>query len=483
MDERYTYTYGTGNGEGTFNSDAALNGGSPDRMYTPEYSQDLRTENVPQYTHVEKPLYGTKEDMMFGATKSYGTYYNSDHGEVSRADIPDKENTSAKNISRSGNKKTKSKKNSLARTIAYGLTFGLVAGAAFGGVNYGISRFTDSYETGSSSEGTVKTQDTGTGTGTGTASGVDVADIVEKSEHSIVSINTVVKETVQYFFQSYEQESTGAGSGIIIGQTDDVLYISTNFHVINGASEITVGFGEGETARATVRGYDEAYDIAVLEVKKADMSKELLDSVTIAKVGNSDDIRVGEMAVAIGNPLGIGQSVTVGYISALSRTIEDYSGNFIQTDAAINPGNSGGALLNANGEVIGVTSSKYVDSSVEGMGFAIPINKAMELINDIISGTGNVRLGVGGVDITSDYASIYGFPEGVYVKSVEAGSAAASAGIEKGDIIVSIDGIDTLDVETLSAKIKTYEQGDKATVGLYKLYGNEYKKTEIEVTF
>ncbi|MCR5293111.1 MAG: trypsin-like peptidase domain-containing protein [Eubacterium sp.] len=376
----------------------------------------------------------------------------------------------------------------IAKTAAYGLVFGIVAGSAFGGVSYGISKLTGGKEVTEETASTdnskgVAVQTTSTASNTSGTLNYDVAEIAAKAKTSIVSINTVTKKTVQYFFQSYEQESKGAGSGIVIGQTDDVLYISTNYHVIEGASTITVGFSDGSLIEADVRGYDSDYDIAVLEVKKTDISEDTMNAITVAAVGDSDTIQVGEPAIAMGNPLGIGQSVTVGYISALSRTISDYSGNFIQTDAAINPGNSGGALLNGKGEVIGVTSSKYVDSSVEGMGFAIPINKAMELINDIINGKRSLYIGITGVDITSDYSAVYGLPEGIYIKNIEGGSPAEKDGLMAGDIISYVDNEDVTTMEELSRLIKSHEAGDEITLGVYRQnYGGRYELTEVTVT-
>jgi serine protease Do len=382
-------------------------------------------------------------------------------------------------------KKKVSTQRKIARAAAYGLVFGLVAGASFGGINYGISKLSgeSSVETSSGGDNEVSKQTTVTpANSTGTLN-YDVAEIAANAKYSVVSINTVTKNTVQYFFQTYEQESEGAGSGIIIGQTEDVLYISTNYHVIEGASAITVGFTEGSLIDATVKGYDADYDIAVLEVKKSDIDSDTLDTLTVASIGNSDSLAVGEPAIAMGNPLGTGLSVTVGYISALSKSISNYSGTFIQTDAAINPGNSGGALLNSKGEVIGITSSKYVDSSVEGMGFAIPINKAMELVDDIINGTNNARLGIGGVDITSDYASIYGFPEGIYVKTIESGSAAERGGLRESDIIVNIDGADVKQTEELARIIKSHKVGDEITLKIYRVDNTgRYNQQEITIT-
>lgn len=298
----------------------------------------------------------------------------------------------------------------------------------------------------------------------------DVSDIVAAAESSIVSITTTSTQTVRYFFEQVQQESSSAGSGIVIGQEDGVLYISTNYHVIEGANKISVVFIDGSVADAAVKGYDSDSDVAVLAVSTGELSADALSSITVAKIGDSDELKVGEPAIAIGNALGIGQSVTVGYISALSRAINDYDGAFIQTDAAINPGNSGGALLNKNGEVIGITSSKYVDSSVEGMGFAIPINSAMDIIYDIISGTGSgtAYLGAGGIDIKEEYQRIYGFPQGIYVNEVDEGSPAEMAGIRTGDIITAVDGESVASSEQLSKLIKGKSVGSTVEISIYR---------------
>ena len=378
------------------------------------------------------------------------------------------------------------------KTVAVALIFGLVGGTAFEGVHLGASRLTAS-TTESATVATVaeKSDNVKTASGSSDSSSsstldYDVSDIVKSAESSIVSITTKVTTNYQYFFQNYEQESTGAGSGIIIAKTDDVLYIATNYHVVSGAKEINVGFNDGEMVTASTLGYDEDRDIAVVAVDFSDMKASTTDAISIAAIGDSNALQVGEPAVAIGNALGYGQSVTVGYISALNRSIEGSEGTFIQTDAAINPGNSGGALINSKGEVIGINSIKYADTQVEGMGFSIPINTAMKIIDNIISGKqqdGSLYLGISSASISKDYAQIYGFPEGVYVKDVTKGSPAEKAGLHTGDIIVSFDGTDTLTVEELQNAIADKNAGDQVTLGVYRAdaMGN-YAQEKIKVT-
>ena len=313
----------------------------------------------------------------------------------------------------------------------------------------------------------------------------DVADIVASTQSSIVSITTAGTTTVQSFFQVYEQPTAGAGSGILIGQDEDNLYIATNHHVIKDANEIKVGFADGEMVDATVKGYDEDADIAVVVVPLANMKDSTKDTITIASVGDSDKLQVGEPAIAIGNALGYGQSVTVGYISALNRSIENSEGSYIQTDAAINPGNSGGALINSKGEVIGINSVKYVDNTVEGMGFSIPINTAMTIINDIIAGTqkGEVVFGVTCAEISKEY-SIYGFPQGIYVKEITPGTPAANSDLHTGDIIVEFDGKEVYTNDDLQDMLKKCEAGDTVELKVYRADDmGYYQETKVDITF
>ena len=432
--------------------------------------------------------------------------------------------------------KQKNKKNSmgatLGKTAAVAAVFGLVAGGAFQGVNVAFSKFSgeensmyesveadddtinddditfaqdeteanteaDAEETTEASDEDAKASDMAASDDDSVsttkiaqqeqASSVsyDVANIVKKAQPSIVSITTKVTQNYQYFFQNYESDATGAGSGIIIGQNDEYLYVASNYHVIEGAKEIKVGFNDGEIVDATVKGYDASEDIAVVAVKLSDMKDSTKEAVTVANVGDSDALQVGEPAIAIGNALGYGQSVTVGYISALNRAIEDSDGSYIQTDAAINPGNSGGALINSSGQVIGINSVKYVDSTVEGMGFSIPINTAMAIINDIIEGKqeGNAYLGITGEAISREYSQIYGFPTGVYIKEVKSGSPAETAGLHPGDIISKFGDKEITSNEDLQTAIREKKAGDTVEIVVYRADNmGYYEETNISVT-
>ncbi len=397
----------------------------------------------------------------------------------------EKKDTEAEAPAAGKSKKKKRGMLTVLKTTAAAIILGGFAGASFYGVNHYLgkndTKSKSTVETSAIAE-TVSSQGITDLSGTSGTLNYDVSKIAAEVQPSIVSITTTVTTTYQYYFQQFEQESTGAGSGIIVGKDDEHLYIATNYHVVEGASEINVGFVDGEILKARIKGYDANADIAVVTVDFADMKDSTADAIKIAAVGNSDSLLVGEPVIAIGNALGYGQSVTVGYISALDRQIEGGYGTYIQTDAAINPGNSGGALINSQGQVVGINSVKYVDSKVEGMGFSIPSNRAMSIIENIIEGkNGKTYLGITGADISKEYAQIYGFPEGIYVKSVESSSPASEAGIHTGDIIVEFDGKSVYTYDELLAMIEKHDDGDKVKMTVYRTddRGN-YKKVEIE---
>ena len=372
-------------------------------------------------------------------------------------------------------------------TAVLGLVFGLVGGGAFLALNashiFGKSEKEESgivqttttasaKNTEDNGTSTIKPQDTVHDTETSNTINYDVAEVVKKAQPSIVSITTKSKQQYQYFYQQFEREAEGAGSGIIFGDSDDhsTLYIATNHHVIEGATEINVGFCDGQVIKAKVTGSDSTNDVAVVEIPMSDIPDSTRKAISFAAIGDSDKLQVGEPAIAIGNALGYGQSVTVGYISALNRSISGSEGSYIQTDAAINPGNSGGALIDAHGCVIGINSVKYVDNKVEGMGFSIPINRAVTIIERLVDGktNGKVYIGISGANITSEYTQIYGFPEGVYVKKVNSGSPAESAGLHEGDIIVGIEGHEIKTMESLIEYIQNYSAGTEISVEVYR---------------
>ena len=312
----------------------------------------------------------------------------------------------------------------------------------------------------------------------------DVSAVVENSMPSIVQINCTFN--TQSFFGTYQ--STGAGSGIIIGQTDDELMIATNNHVVENALDVKVTFNNNTDAEAYVKGTDAYADLAVVAVDISKLDQDTIDSIKVATIGNSDDVKVGQMAIAIGNALGYGTSTTVGYISAKDREV-DIDGKtmtLLQTDAAINPGNSGGALLNIKGEVIGINSVKYASSSVEGMGFAIPISRAVDILNDlatreVLKDEEKGYLGVRMETVTTELAEAYGWPVGVYVYEVLQGSAAENAGILSGDIITAINDRSVQTNTDLRNEITSYKAGTTVTIVLQRLERGRFKEMEVEV--
>lgn len=320
----------------------------------------------------------------------------------------------------------------------------------------------------------------------------DVSDIVEKVMPSVVSITeTTIVDNYDEFFGFYQgqQESQGSGSGIIIGQDDDNYYIATNNHVVDGANKIEITFVDSKVVEAKVKGTDASNDLAIVSVSKKKMKDSTKKKIVVATMGDSDKLRVGETAIAIGNSLGYGQSVTMGYIGALNREVELENGTMkaIQTDAAINPGNSGGALLNIEGEVIGINSAKLASEEVEGMGFAIPISKAKPILDklikkEVVSDEERGYLGITGRTVTDDEKEVLSYKEGVFVVSVTKNSGAGMAGIKEGDIITKVDDEKVTTIEGLISTLESYKKGDKIKVTILRNNAGKLKKKIIEVT-
>ena len=328
----------------------------------------------------------------------------------------------------------------------------------------------------------------------------DVSNVVEKVMPAMVSIVNNFTETANVFGQQYTQEEAASGSGIIVGKTDDELLIVSNNHVVESADTLTVTFIDGSEAQAQVKGLDSDMDLAVIAVSLNDLSDDTKNAITVATLGSSDDLKLGEPVIAIGNALGYGQSVTNGIVSALNReiTLENGStglengstGTFIQTNAAINPGNSGGALLNMNGEVIGINSNKIGGTAVEGMGYAIPITSASPIIADLMERQTRTKvaedevgyIGISLKEVTSQISQMYNMPEGIYVVSVEEGSAAANAGIMKGDIITKFDGSSISSYSDLQKTLQYYAVGDSVTVTVQRPQNGEYVSIELNLT-
>lgn len=321
----------------------------------------------------------------------------------------------------------------------------------------------------------------------------DVSEIVENVMPSIVSITSkTLASNYSYFpwYGSQEYYTTGAGSGIIISKTSSELLILTNYHVVEDTKEIVVSFIDEETVNATIKGYSERKDIAVISVNLNDIKNETIDAIRIATLGNSDELKVGNGIIAIGNALGYGQSVTVGVVSALNRdvSIDGYSNKMIQLDAAINGGNSGGALLNSKGEVVGVNSAKYSSSygetSIEGMGFAIPMSDIKTLVESLANGeedTNGAVLGVQGYMIDEEYSTSYNMPQGFYISSIVEGSGADKSDLEIGNIIVKIDDVEIESFDDLSNYLYEKKVGDKVTLTVKYISGRSYKEKEVKV--
>lgn len=350
----------------------------------------------------------------------------------------------------------------------------------------------------------AESQSLGTAVADGTVltTTTDVTEVVKKVMPSVVSVNNKYIETTSFFGQQYNSEGEASGSGIIVGQNDSELLIATNNHVVESAEELTVQFTDGSQSQAQIKGTDADKDLAVIAVQLSDISSDTMSSISIATLGDSDALTVGEPVIAIGNALGYGQSVTTGVVSALNRAIaSDGSQNvqtgtdtevntFIQTDAAINPGNSGGALLNIYGEVVGINSNKIGGSTVEGMGYAIPISDAKPIIENLMTKQTRLKvnedskgyLGITGIDVVAEYSEIYGMPQGVYVSSVTEGTGAAQAGLVKGDIITGLNGEEIKSMEELKNELSYYAAGTTVELTIMQGSPTGYQAKTVQVT-
>jgi len=355
--------------------------------------------------------------------------------------------------------------------------------------------------------------DTGKDTGSTAKGSLDVSEIVSEALPSIVSITTKSVQEVQNYFGMYgmygyapqqqEQEVEGSGSGIIVGKNDDELLIATNYHVVEGADTLSVAFTDGNAVEASVKGFDEERDLAVVSVSLDDVEDDTMDAVSIANIGSSDDLKVGEQVVAIGNALGYGQSVTTGIVSAKNRrmdsdnnTVTDGSDdssdgvNLIQTDAAINPGNSGGALLNMEGEVVGINSAKLASTEVEGMGYAIAISDVTDILQNLMNETSRDKLddsehgvlGIKGSSVSSEAVQMYGIPAGVFVKQVTEGGAADKAGLKANSVITEFNGKTVSSINQLIEYLSYYEPDEEVELTVQVPHGTSYKEETVKVT-
>lgn len=385
-------------------------------------------------------------------------------------------------------KKEKKKMPKLIKVISLALVFGIVASVAFQATNLVADRFL-----GTTENREVKSVDnTKISQSTGETAKSDIASIAEEVMPSVVSITNLSVQQVQSFFGGIqEQESKSVGSGIIISQNDSELLIITNNHVVEGNETLTVSFVDEESVEAQVKGTDAAKDLAVIAVQTKEIKDTTMEQIKVAALGNSDQLQVGESVIAIGNALGYGQSVTSGIVSATGRELDGIDEKLIQTDAAINPGNSGGALLNANGEVVGINTAKVATDTVEGMGYAIPVSSVSDIIENLmnqetktkVSEAEQGQLGIQGVDVTADSSEMYNMPTGVYVSEVIAGGGAKKAGITKGSVITGINGTSIDGMQALKEQLQYYRAGEtvKITVATPEKNG-EYAKRDVEVT-
>ena len=322
----------------------------------------------------------------------------------------------------------------------------------------------------------------------------DVSQVVEDVMPSIVSITNMSVQQVQNFFGgTREQEMESSGSGIIIGENDTELLIVTNNHVIEESTTLTITFVDEESVEGIVKGTEVNKDLAIVAIPLESLEASTRDAIKIATLGDSEQLRVGEPAIAIGNALGYGQSVTTGVVSALGRDIEmrGFDNTLIQTDAAINPGNSGGALLNANGEVIGINTIKLNMAAVEGMGYAIPISDVSDNITKLMNRETRTKvdeedrgyMGIQGVDVTTDSADLYGMPQGVFVSEIIPESGADESDLQKGDIIVGIEGVTIQNMQGLQEQLEYYAAGETIELEIERvLEGQEYKRHIISIT-
>ena len=428
---------------------------------------------------------------MMEETCYYGTYEDNENRAASTTGP-------APSVSPAPEKKKKSgfcKK--LCALVLSGLLFGSAAAAAFAGVSAALKNDASASGIASAQKSSYHLSAVSyTADGNPAAQSLDVSDIAAGMMPAMVSITNISVQEVQSYFgifgmgRSQTQESQSSGTGIIIGENENELLIVTNNHVVEDADTLSVCFVDNEVCEATIKGTDPDNDLAVITVKLSEIKASTAGAIKEAVIGDSDTLKVGQQVVAIGNALGYGQSVTTGIVSALNRQIDTTDAIMIQTDAAINPGNSGGALLNMNGEVVGINSAKFSSTEVEGMGYAISITTATPIIEDLINRTTREKvaaedaadLGIDGEDITSTVSSAYGIPQGIYVTSVGSDSPAREAGIAVKNVITHFDGIRVTSLSNLENRLQYYAAGETVAVTIQVLEGNEYVEKTVNVT-
>ena len=404
-------------------------------------------------------------------------------------------------------KKTSSGKRMIRRAAgitAAAVLFGTVSGGVMTGVNYAGSRLMnmtgimadvqEQPQAATEAQETAPNTMPGSGNTTTVSTVTDVSAIVEKAMPSIVAItDTMTIQQRDFFGRTQAYQTQSSGSGIIVGKNDTELLIATNNHVVAGSTDLTVTFSDNKDVSAAIKGTDSATDLAIIAVKLSDIPSDTMSKIQIATMGDSDNAKVGQQVIAIGNALGYGQSVTVGYVSALDRQITDENGivhTYIQTDAAINPGNSGGALIDLQGNVIGINAAKTASTEVEGMGFAIPITSAREILDGLmtkktreaVDEASQGYLGIQGTNIDAGTSWAYGMPVGVYVYKIVPGGAAASSDLKEKDIITKFDGQSITTMEELKDMLAYYEGGDEITLTVQSLVNGAYVEHEVSIT-
>ncbi|BCN29791.1 trypsin-like peptidase domain-containing protein [Anaeromicropila herbilytica] len=443
-----------------------------------------------QYNDKSSSSYQLKYADIFNNTEANEEYYREHHG------IKDADKSNLGNEQNDKNHKNSSAKQ-IGKFILSAATFGLIAGVTFVGVtlignkiNPNASNTTQNNAIAVTTSDNSKNHKT-TSVANQTSNTVpDVSGLVEKTMPSIVTIRSSISKTENDFFGiPTEEEGVGSGSGIIVGKNSKELLIATNNHVVKDAKKIVVTFVDNKEITAEVKGTDSTADLAVIAVKLSDINDSTSSKIKIAVLGDSDKVKVGQMAVAIGNALGYGQSVTVGYISAKDREVQISDSQkmvLLQTDAAINPGNSGGALLNAEGEVIGINSAKTADNAVEGMGYAIPISKATPIINDLmnrekITEAQQGYLGIAGADISEEEQQKFNIPKGALVSQITENGPAEKAGIQQGDVITKVGNTEVTTFTQLKETVNSNKIGTELTITFMRSNNGKYKKHVVKV--
>ena len=491
------------------NSNTNLNG------YYSNYSQNEKQTSSQNQVPSQRGTYSSNSYNAYpndhGTQQNYQTYQSSYQQSSYQQDAYE-QGTDADGAGKKGKHGKKVKKsNPMLRKFVACLALGIVFGG-FAGVSFIAVKGIDNYingEPNSANESVLEGVDFGTTeeeassllktSNNITAVVTDVTNVVDNVMPSVVSITNMYTETGSFFGRTFEENVEASGSGIIVGENDSELLVVTNYHVVADNKELKVQFIDGELATAQVKGTDSDMDLAVIAIPLDSLQATTREQITIARLGDSDSLKVGEPAIAIGNALGYGQSVTTGVISALNREVEMQSlsntsettiNTLIQTDAAINPGNSGGALLNVNGEVIGINSNKIGGTAIEGMGYAIPISQAIPIMEELmiketrmmVSEDKKGYLGISGVDVTAEVSEVYGMPEGIFVAQVHDGTGAAKSGLVKGDIITTFDGTKVDSMVELTSLLAYYEAGTTVEVTIMKGSPAGYEVSTLQIT-